>query len=430
MAVGGALVALAGCAAQPSSEQKVPAAAVTPPAVPVAEKPIDFHTLQETKCPTSATSYQQWVAKFQSYALSTGRPDQVIQTAFVGVKKNTDVSDRQAKQPEFEMPVWTYLDRVASQERISRGQEKYQQNKALLAAIEKDYGVPPEIIMGIWGIETDFGNNFGDYNVFEALSNLGFGANRHTFACEQLLAALDMVDKRKVAPTAMVGSWAGAMGHPQFLPSNYLNLAVDRDGSGTADLWNSVPDGLASAANHLVDDGWQRGLPWGLQVKLPANFPYAEAELDQFQPVAYWQQKGVTRIDGSALPNLPGGVFIIVPGGHSGPAFLGSENFDIIRKYNNSIKYVLAVGHLGERVLGGRQIAGTWPVNEPPLSLADREEVQTLLNARGYDTGGIDGRLGVQSRKAARLFQKEIGWVEDGFITKALLDELRKRKNA
>jgi lytic murein transglycosylase len=425
----GAVVALAGCAAQPAKTQGAPTAGAAQNAAPVASKPIDFHTLSETRCPSTAASYQEWVAKFQSYALSKGKPDAVIQTAFAGVKENPEISDRASKQPEFVTPVWSYLDRAVSDERVALGQQKYFENKALLAGIDHDYGVPPEIIMGIWGIETNFGSNFGDANVFEALTNLGYRANRQTFACTELLAALDIVAKNNVPASRMVGSWAGAMGHPQFLPSNYLTLAVDRDGSGTPDLWESVPDALASAANHLVDDGWQRNLPWGLEVKLPATFPYGEAELDLVKPIGHWKQLGVTRMDGSALPDLPGGTSILVLAGYRGPAFLITENFKVILKYNYSTSYALSVAHLGDRILGGRRIIGKWPVQEQPLSLEEREEVQTLLQARGYDVGSVDGVLGLKSRKAARGFQKELGWPQDGFINKALLEELRRRKS-
>jgi membrane-bound lytic murein transglycosylase B len=425
----GAVVALAGCAAQPAKTQGGAAAGAPSATQVAASKPIDFRTLHETSCPNSAASYQEWVAKFQSYAVSKGRPVEVVKTAFAGVKENPEISDRAAKQPEFVTPVWSYLDRAVSDERVARGQVKYQENKALLAEIERDYGVPPAIIMGIWGIETDFGNHFGDANVFEALTNLGYRANRQSFACTELLAALDIVATNKVPPSRMVGSWAGAMGHPQFLPSNYLTLAVDRDGSGAPDLWDSLPDALASAANHLVDDGWQRNLPWGFEVKLPATFRYAEAELDLEQPVAHWQKLGVTRMDGSPLPTLPGGTSILVLAGHTGPAFLITENFKVILKYNYSTSYALSVAYLGERILGGRRIVGTWPVHEQPLSLAEREEVQTLLLARGYDVGKVDGVLGLKSRKAARAFQRELGWPQDGFINKALLEELRRRKS-
>jgi len=346
------------------------------------------------------------------------------------VKENPEISDRASKQPEFVTPVWTYLDRAVSEDRVARGQLKYLENKALLAGIEHDYGVPPEIVMGIWGIETDFGNNFGDSSVFEALTNLGYRANREAFACAELLSALDMIAEKNVPASRMMGSWAGAMGHPQFLPSNYMRLAVDRDGSGTADLWTSLPDSFASAANHLVDDGWQRGLPWGLEVKLPAKFPYGEAELDLVRPISHWKKLGVTRTDGSALPELPGDTSILLLAGWRGPAFLITDNFKVILKYNYSTSYALSVVYLGDRILGGQPIAGSWPTQEQPLSLAEREEVQTLLQARGYEIGKIDGVLGLKSRKAARSFQKELGWPQDGFMTKALLDELRKRKNA
>ena len=430
MVIVGAVVAVTGCAAQPAKTQSGAAIDAGQAAAPVASKPIDFHTFKETKCPQSAASYQEWVAKFQSYAVSKGRPDKVVQTAFAGVKENPEISDRASKQPEFVTPVWTYLDKAVSEDRVARGQMKYLENKALLAGIEHDYGVPPEIVMGIWGIETDFGNNFGDTNVFEALTNLGYRANRQAFACSELLAALDIVAKKNLSASRMVGSWAGAMGHPQFLPSNYLTLAVDRDGSGTADLWDSLPDAFASAANHLVDDDWKRGLPWGLEVKLPAKFPYGEAELDLVKPISHWTKLGVTRMDGSALPDLPGDTSILVLAGHTGPAFLITENFKVILKYNYSTSYALSVAYLGDRILGGRAILGKWPVNEQPLSLDEREEVQTLLQARGYEIGNIDGVLGLKSRKAARNFQKELGWPQDGFINKALLDELRKRKSA
>ena len=427
----GTLVALAGCAAQPQSQPAAAASETTAQgAAAPASRPVDFHTLNETKCPTSAASYQEWVAKFQSYALNKGRPDAVIQTAFAGVKENPEISDRASKQPEFVTPIWTYLDRAVSDDRVARGQVKYQENKALLAGIEKDYGVPPAIVMGIWGIETDFGNNFGDTNVFEALTNLGYRAKREDFACGELLAALDIVADKKVPASRLVGSWAGAMGHPQFLPSNYLTLAVDRDGSGAADLWASLPDAFASAANHLVDDGWVRNLPWGFEVKLPAKFPYGEAELDLAKPISHWRKLGVKRADGSALPDLPGNTSILVLAGHRGPAFLITENFKVILKYNYSTSYALSVAHLGDRILGGKRFAGTWPVDEQPLSLEEREEVQTLLAARGLDVGKVDGVLGLKSRKAARQFQKDIGWPQDGFINKALLEELRKRKPA
>lgn len=387
----------------------------------------DFRDLNQTTCPASADNYRDWVTEFQSYALHQGKRSDMIQVAFADVRENPSISASAGKQPEFVTPVWTYLSRAASPTRIAKGKQKYAENAATLTAVSRDYGVPNSVLMGIWGLETDFGNNFGDVNVFEALSNLGYRANRAPFACKELLAALDIADAGRIKPQQMIGSWAGAMGHSQFLPSNYLNVAVDRDGTGAPDLWTSMPDVFASTANLLRHEGWQPGLPWGFEVKLPAKFAYGEAEIDIKQPISHWRALGVRRVDGTALPDLPGDTSILLLAGYKGPAFLITPNFRAILAYNNSTSYALGVAYLGDQIMGGNGVQGAWPVNEPQLNLAERTEVQQLLAGRGYDVGEADGILGFKTRKAARAFQKEIGWPQDGFVTKALLAELRKR---
>ena len=387
----------------------------------------DFRDLNQTICPSSAPSYRDWVTEFQSYALHQGKRADMIQTAFADVRENPSISASAGKQPEFVTPVWTYLSRAASPTRIAKGKQKYSENTATLTAVSHDYGVPDSVLMGIWGLETDFGSNFGDVNVFEALSNLGYRANRAPFACKELLAALDITDAGHIKPQQMIGSWAGAMGHSQFLPSNYLTVAVDRDGTGAPDLWTSMPDVFASTANLLRHEGWQPGLPWGFEVKLPAKFPYGEAEIDIKQPIARWRALGVKRVDGAPLPDLPGDTSILLLAGFKGPAFLITANFRAILAYNNSTSYALSVAYLGDQIKGGKGIQAAWPVDEPQLNLAERTEVQALLAGRGYDVGEQDGILGFKTRKAARAFQKEIGWPQDGFVTKALLAELRKR---
>jgi membrane-bound lytic murein transglycosylase B len=354
----------------------------------------------------------------------------MIQLAFANVRENPSISASAGKQPEFVTPVWTYMSKAVSPTRIAKGQQKYAEYAATLATVQRDYGVPDSVLMGIWGLETDFGSNFGDVNVFEALSNLGYRANRAPFACKELLAALDIADAGHIAPNRMIGSWAGAMGHSQFLPSNYLSAAVDRDGTGAPDLWTSMPDVFASTANMLRRDGWQPGLPWGFEVKLPAGFPYGEAELDIQKPIGHWQALGVRRIDGAPLPSLPGNTSILLLAGYRGPAFLITDNFRAILKYNYSTSYALSVAYLGDQIKGGSGVVAAWPVNEPRLSLDERIEVQQLLQRLGYNVGTADGVLGLQSRKAARQFQKQIGWPQDGFITKALLAELRKHAAA
>lgn len=424
-------VLTAGCGTPPApkaaeaAQPAVPAPAA--PAVQAAPASIpDFTTFTQTSCPKQAASYQEWVARFGAYALHQGEPEKVIRTALAGVTENATIRDRAGKQPEFVTPVWTYLERAVSAERVAKGQAKLPENRAILAEIERDFGTNPNILMGIWGIETDFGNNFGDVNVFEALTNVGYGTSRKDFACTELISALKIAAAGQIAPADMIGSWAGAMGHSQFLPSNYLTIAVDRDRSGAPDLWSSMPDVFASTANHLVRDGWTRGLPWGFEVKLPAGFPYQEAELDIEKPISHWQQVGVTRFNGQPLPNLAGDTSILLLAGHKGPAFLITKNFRAILKYNYSTSYALSVAYLGDRVMGGSGIQGKWPVDEPPLSLAEREEIQQRLVDLGYLAGDVDGVIGLKSRKAIRLFQQKAGLPADGFATKSLLLAMRR----
>lgn len=423
-------VALAACAVPsppaPAAAPATPAVAEAPPA-PASGMAPDFTSIQQTSCPGQAPSYQEWVARFGAYALYQGQQEQVIRNAFAGVTENPKIRDRAGRQAEFVTPVWTYLDRSVSAERVAKGQAKLPENRALLAEIERDYGVGSDVLMGIWGIETDFGGNFGDVNVFEALSNVGYGTSRKDFACTELMSALKITATGKVLPGQMIGSWAGAMGHSQFLPSNYLTIAVDRDKSGAPDLWTSMPDVFASTANHLVRDGWQRGLAWGMEVALPRGFPYQQAELDIERPVGHWKGLGVKAVDGQALPDLPGGASILVLAGHRGPAFLVTKNFKTILKYNYSTSYALAVAYLGQRVMGGSGVIGKWPVDEPPLALDEREELQQHLIDRGLLGGPADGVIGLKTRKAIRVFQLEAGLPADGFASKALLDELRRR---
>lgn len=421
---------LMGCSAQPTQVSPN----VVPPVAsgPVAAAPsglVDFTQIKQSNCPTEAINFQEWVARFGAYALYKGEPESVIRTAFANVTENPKIRDRAGKQPEFVTPIWTYIDRAVSAERIAKGQGKLPEVGTIGSDIERDFGVPTSILMGIWGIETDFGNNFGDVNVFEALSNVGYGTSRKDFACTELISALKIVASGKVQPNQMIGSWAGAMGHSQFLPSNYLTVAVDRDGSGAPDLWSSMPDVFASTANHLVRDGWQRGLTWGFEVKLPQNFPYQEAELDIEKPVGHWRQRGVRTIDGQPLPALPGVTSILLLAGYQGPAFLVTKNYKTILKYNYSTSYALSVAYLGQRVMGGPSIKAKWPVNEPALSLSEREELQQRLIDRQLLEGSADGVIGLKTRKAIRAFQLQVGLPADGFATKAFLEQLR-RHNA
>jgi lytic murein transglycosylase len=418
LSVGAALL-LAACAPQ----QATPVA-TTPPVS--ANDPYAFLHITQTTCPTTATSFIDWVQHYEAFAYHNGAAKELIVQAFQPVKENPSITAKQSKQPEFVTPVWTYLDRAVSQDRIARGQQAYALNRAVVDQTAAQYGVDPAVLMGIWGIETDFGRSFGDVNVFEALSNLGYGAKRTDFACTELNAALTIADRYHIPTAKMIGSWAGAMGHSQFLPSNYLTLAVDADHSGAPDLWTSMPDVFASTANHLLKNGgWLPSTPWGFEVRLPTGFPYQQAELDLEQPIAAWQQLGVTRIDGTPLPSYPGPTSILVLAGWKGPAFLITKNFKSILRYNNSTSYALSVSYLGQRILGGPGIVAAWPTAEPPLTLTDRMDLQTRLAARGYDIGTVDGILGLKTRKAVRRFQATLGWPQDGFPNLAVLNALR-----
>jgi membrane-bound lytic murein transglycosylase B len=405
-----------GCVTQPPPVQA--------PSGPIAD-PYAFTKIDQKTCPTEAPSFVAWVERYEAFAYRGGQPKELIVQAFAPVKENPSITAKQSKQPEFVTPVWTYLARAVSNDRVTRGQQQYAANRAVIDAAARQYGVDAGTLMGIWGIETDFGKSFGDVNVFEALSNLGYGAHRTDFACSELNAALTIARNKQIPVSQMIGSWAGAMGHNQFLPSKYLELAVDADRSGAPDLWTSMPDVFASTANYMVHSGWLSGTPWGAEVKLPMGFLYGQAELDVEQPVAHWRQMGVTLFDGRPLPEYPGGTSILVLAGWRGPAFIVTRNFKAILKYNYSTSYALSVSLLGQRILGGPGVLAAWPTAEPPLSLADRQELQTRLGARGYDVGAADGILGLKTRKAIRLFQAAIGWPQDGFANKALLDALR-----
>ncbi len=419
----GGLLLLAACATQ-----QPPAPAQPAGPIPAKDR-YAFTKIDQQSCPTEAKSFVEWVERYEAFAYKNGQPKELIADAFENVKENPDITVKQSKQPEFVTPVWTYLSRAVSDDRVARGQQQYALNRAVVDQAARQYGVDSGTLMGIWGIETDFGRNFGDVNVFEALSNLGYGAKRTDFACKELAAALTIANRDKIPVSKMIGSWAGAMGHSQFLPSNYIELGVDADRSGAPDLWTSMPDVFASTANHLTKagGGWIAGVPWGMEVKLPAGFPYQEAELDLEQPIAHWRQLGVKTVGGMPLPEYPGGTSIIVLTGYKGPAFLITKNFKAILRYNNSTSYALSVAYLGQRILGGPGVQAAWPTAEPPLTLAEREEIQTRLAAQGFDVGKVDGVLGLKTRKAARLFQAKAGLPQDGYANKALLEALRRQ---
>lgn len=369
--------------------------------------------------------FRAWIEAYKPEALQQGVSAETFDRAFAPVRFNARIIELDSHQPEFVKPIWEYIAGVVTDDALRRARQMLRQHAALLARVQQRYGVPPEYIVAIWRIESGFGANFGSFNVIEALATLAYAGRRQDFWKSELIAALRILQSGEVPPERLVGSWAGAMGHTQFMPSGFLKLAVDFDGNGKRDLWTSLPDVFASTANHLVVGGWKGTTPFGAEVRLPANFPYELAETER-KPVADWRALGVTLADGRPLPAWPGTTAILVPAGHRGPAFLVSENYRALLDYNNATSYALSLGLFAERLRGGGRVTRPWPTDDRQLGRAEKEELQRLLAERGFDPGKIDGQIGPNSRAAIRGFQKKAGVPADGYADYGLLELIRK----
>jgi len=370
-------------------------------------------------------SFTAWRADFRGRALAQGIRPGVFDAAFRGVGVNAEVIRLDSRQAEFTKPIWEYLDGAASPTRVDTGRSERRARANTLDAIERTYGVQGEVVLAIWGMESNYGGFRGDIPVVESLATLAYDGRRRSFAEEQLIAALRILQAGDVAPTAMRGSWAGAMGHTQFIPTSYLSYAVDFTGDGRRDVWGDDPtDALASAANYLARAGWQAGRPWGVEVRLPQGFNFASADQSNRRPVTYWRGLGVTGIDGTALPDH-GPAAIIAPAGARGPAFAVYQNFFVIKRYNNATSYAIGVGHLGDRIAGGGGFAQAWPRGERELSRTEKMELQERLTAYGYATGEVDGVIGPDTIQAIRAYQSSQGLTPDGFASAELLARLR-----
>lgn len=326
-------------------------------------------------------------------------------------------------QPEFTRAVWDYLDSAVSAQRISRGQEKLLAFRPVIDSAAARYGVPAEILVAIWGVESNFGSHMGDIPTIDALATLGFEGRREAWASSQLLAALKILQNRDIDRAHMLGSWAGAMGQTQFLPSVYLAYAVDADGDGRRDIWGSEADVMASTANFLAASGWQANQPWGWEVTLPPGFDYALADAKLRQTNAAWAGLGVQAVDAMPLP--PGAdSALLLPAGARGPAFLVGPNFRVILRYNNATSYALAVSLLAQRIAGGPTVQAPWPRDLQGLTRTQLRELQTALNAQGFDTGTPDGVMGPATQQGLRRYQASRGLPADGYPTQALLQGL------
>lgn len=372
-----------------------------------------------------AAGFDAWRAGFRTQALADGVSPATFDAAFEGVSLNETVLERDRFQPEFTRAIWDYLDGAVSETRIETGRARLAENAQALAEIEERFDVDRHVVLAIWGLESSYGAIRGNTYIIEALATLAYDGRRAAWAEEQLLAALRLLDEGNMEPRAMIGSWAGAMGHTQFIPTSYIQYAVDFDGDGRRDLINTPHDALASAANYLTRHGWNPDQSWGMEVFLPDGFAFAQSGRGNDHTFSHWRALGVIQADGSPLPNTSELAAIIVPGGAEGPAFLIRDNFGVIMRYNNSTAYALGIAHLADRLRGGDPFVGTWPRDARPLTRDERLELQQLLAAQGYNPGPADGIVGARTKAAVRSFQGDQGLPEDGFASAVLLERLR-----
>ena len=402
------------CTSKPSAPIIVPAQVTMGASPPQTEFGVAEHR----------QAFKKWVTDFRMAARAAGIDDDTLSIAFDDVQFLPRVIELDRAQPEFSKAVWDYLDSAMSTQRIARGQESLQQLRPQIDSIAASYGVPAEILVAIWAIESNYGTNVGDIPTIDALATLGFDRRREEWARGQLLAALKILQSRDIDRARMVGSWAGAMGQTQFLPSNFLAYAVDADGDGRRDLWGSVADVMASTANFLARSGWQAGQPWAIEVQLPNGFDYGLADDQVRHSSAVWAQKGVQLMDGAPLPRLPDSSILLASNAH-GPAFLVGANYRTILRYNNSASYALAVGLLAQKLAGGPAIQASWPRDLQPLSRSQVIALQTALNARGFDCGSADGMMGPATRRCVRRYQMSLGQPADGYATVEHLQRLQ-----
>ena len=353
-------------------------------------------------------------------------PRPVFDRLLTGVVPDLRIMDLMDSQPEFTKAVWEYLDILVTDARIADGRAVLAKHRAAFDRMEKAYGVDRHIIASIWGVESNYGTQIGDRSVIRSTATLACIGRRQDFFREELLAALEIVAHGDVRQEHLVGSWAGAFGPTQFMPTTYKRFAVDADGDGRRDVVVSVPDLVASTANNLKRDGWSRGQTWGYEVTVPRGFDFMLADRTQTKTMREWERAGIARAGGKAFPRATDRAFLMVPAGGQGPGFLMLQNFRTIMKYNPSEAYALAIGHLADRLRGGEPFVQAWPRHERVLTRAERLELQQHLARKGFDVGEPDGRFGPRTRNALRAFQAATGAVPDGFATASMLDRLRR----
>jgi membrane-bound lytic murein transglycosylase B len=406
---------LAGCAAQTGSTVAQPGVEpgmrVTVPLPPALT-------------PSGSPSFDAWLTSFYPKAAAAGVPQEVLGRELKGLTPNDRVSALDSRQPEFSRPVGAYIQGAISADRIAQGRSR-RASLAFLPAIEARYGVPRDIVIAIWAMESGFGAMQGDFDVVRSMATLAADGRRRGFAEDQLIAALKIIASGEFPRSRLIGSWAGAMGQTQFIPTTFLSTAVDGDGDGRRDIWGSSADALASAANLLGKAGWRKGESWAVEVNARPGFDFGLTEGPRDPPAA-WADRGVTRADGSSWSSADSAsaAELVAPSGAGGPLFLLFPNHFAIREYNNSIAYALAVGLLADRFAGSGPLIRPWPP-ETPLALTDRMAAQQALAKAGHDLGTPDGVVGIRTRAALRAWQKSRGLTADGYLSPEMVRRLR-----
>lgn len=370
------------------------------------------------------SGFSSFVATLWPEAQARGVSRQLFDQIFSGLTPDMSLLKHSSKQAEFVKPVWSYLSGAVTAARISQGQDMARRYGQVLTDVERRYGVDRYIVLAIWGMETSYGQMTGGKNVVRSLATLAYGSERKDFFRNELLIALTILQQGHIAYAQMNGSWAGAMGQTQFMPSSFLKHAVDYDGDGHKNIWTSIPDAIASTANYLADYGWRRGETWGYEVTLPSSFEFAAHEPQTSRSFSQWTGLGVRRTDGQPMPT-GGEASLFLPAGARGPAFLIAPNFRVIKSYNNSQAYALGVAILSDRIAGAGGLGAKWPTGDKPLTTGQAMEMQRQLNRMGLDAGKVDGKIGEQVQTAIRAFQKRRGLTPDGYATVGLLEQMR-----
>lgn len=360
-------------------------------------------------------NFKACISDLEDQAIAAGVSSKVTREVLDQVTWQDRVIELDRSQPEFTTTFADYFNRRVNEQRIEQGRELLKQNQKLLNRVTSETGVPPAYLVAFWGLETNFGSYFGKMSVPDSLATLACDGRRGSYFSKELIAALKIVDEGAIPPDQMEGSWAGAMGHVQFMPSTFLRYAVDADDDGRRDLWHSIPDAMMSAGNFLSSLGWDGDYRWGREVLLPKNFDYSQAGLGQKKPLSAWRKMGITDAFGKPLAQADIKTSLIVPAGHEGPAFLVYHNFHVIMGWNRSQYYAVAVGQLADRIAGAGGLQNPPPEDAPRLSRNDIQALQETLSSKGYKAGEADGVLGPATRGAVRAWQKDQGAIADGY---------------